>query len=311
VRSYSPHIRTINLRMFYQAFLCCFLFAGSAFARPAAESPALIGALGAFYQLLHPELENEPRVETGKEHGVHFEGDIALTEDEANDKQDVLVNALNVVVSAKRWDYGIVYYSIKADNWPAGRIGDIKAAMRMIEQATAVNGNPCIQYRQRTTQSAYLYIQLSAKDEGCYTYLGKSAKQPQTMKLEAWCPVGSIAHEFIHALGFDHEQRRHDRDDYIWINWNELPNDDNTRWQYQKYTAQQNDPQGTRYDYGSIMHYPANRGILGGPIIIPKQQGVKIGQRIRPSAIDIERIQLHYGCIKPSDSVYFKHLDDV
>ena len=55
---------------------------------------------------------------------------------------------------------------------------------------------------------------------------------------------------------------------------------------------------GTRYDYNSVMHYGAYAFAVDRrvPTIIPKVQGARIGQRAGMSAIDIERVQILYGC---------------
>lgn len=48
----------------------------------------------------------------------------------------------------------------------------------------------------------------------------------QVVSLGAGCVYhGIVLHEFLHALGFWHEQARPDRDLHVWVNWiNVLPN---------------------------------------------------------------------------------------
>ena len=43
----------------------------------------------------------------------------------------------------------------------------------------------------------------------------------QQMCIADWCAneKGSVMHEFIHALGFQHEHQRPDRDSYIYVNY--------------------------------------------------------------------------------------------
>ena len=61
-----------------------------------------------------------------------------------------------------------------------------------------------------------------------------------------------VAHEFVHGFGLWHEQQRPDRDDYIWIDFNNVK--DGFKHAYDKC----NDCQtyNVPYDPHSIMHYP-------------------------------------------------------
>ena len=59
-------------------------------------------------------------------------------------------------------------------------------------------------------------------------------------------------HEFIHALGMYHVQSRTDRDKYVEIKWDNIPEDAKHNFKIKKTTRTFDVP----YDPLSIMHYP-------------------------------------------------------
>ena len=77
-----------------------------------------------------------------------------------------------------------------------------------------------------------------------------------------------IAHEFIHALGFYHEQNRADRDEYVEINIHNIL----CGFQKNFQIARDSDAFDVPYDYKSIMHYGSDlfSKKIGEPTIVPK-----------------------------------------
>lgn len=64
---------------------------------------------------------------------------------------------------------------------------------------------------------------------------------------------GTIMHELLHALGFNHEHGRPDRDDYIDIQWdNIVPGLEHA---FQKYSSDIVTSFGVDYNIKSILHY--------------------------------------------------------
>ncbi|CAF1080971.1 unnamed protein product [Adineta ricciae] len=56
----------------------------------------------------------------------------------------------------------------------------------------------------------------------------------------------------------------------------------------------------TPYDYKSVMHYGTNYfSINGSKTLVPLDPTAVIGQHGNLSSIDIEEIQIFYGCILP------------
>ena len=73
----------------------------------------------------------------------------------------------------------------------------------------------------------------------------------------------AVIHELAHALGFEHEHSRPDRDDYVTIMTENIQ--EKYKFAFRKYNTL--DSHGIGYDYGSIMHY--------GQKVLSKQEAVE------------------------------------
>ncbi|KIH59983.1 astacin [Ancylostoma duodenale] len=101
------------------------------------------------------------------------------------------------------------------------------------------------------------------KENGCWSYIGRLGGQ-QDLSLGDGCEsVGTAAHEIGHAIGFYHTHARHDRDSFITFNAQNVKPD----WldQFTLQSPATNENYGITYDYGSIMHYGANRSEFCAP----------------------------------------------
>jgi len=66
---------------------------------------------------------------------------------------------------------------------------------------------------------------------------------------------GVITHELGHVLGLYHEQSRYDRDNFVTINWDKIP--EMSRRNFELLAEDVMSNYGVPYDYKSIMHYGA------------------------------------------------------
>ncbi|XP_053737719.1 meprin A subunit beta-like isoform X2 [Synchiropus splendidus] len=159
----------------------------------------------------------------------------------------------------------------------------------------------CIDFTVRETQDYFIRVQ---KLGGCFSYIGQLFwTNGQTLSIGQYCDtISTVEHEFLHALGFYHEQSRPDRDDFVTIVFENILEGRSHNFDI----AAASSTQGVPYDYWSVMHYGKNAFSNGnGSTIItedPKYQDV-IGQRQAMSPRDVEELNLRYDC---NDSVAFQ-----
>lgn len=118
----------------------------------------------------------------------------------------------------------------------------------------------------------------------------------QPYALEVGCfRLYTIVHEFIHAIGFFHQQAATERDEYVKIVFDKIQ--DGTAFNFDAYGSNIISNFGVEYDYGSVMHYGKTAFSTDGTdTIIPIKdlKGQVMGQRQRLSKNDIERINKMY-----------------
>uniref|UniRef100_A0A3B4Z059 Metalloendopeptidase n=1 Tax=Stegastes partitus TaxID=144197 RepID=A0A3B4Z059_9TELE len=162
----------------------------------------------------------------------------------------------------------------------------------------------CIDFKPKDLEKNYISVQ---KLSGCSSFVGRVQRDEQVLSIGRYCDqISTVEHEFLHALGFYHEQSRYDRDDFVTIVSENIQTGFERNFRKTSSTSSTN--QGTPYDYESVMHYSKNAFTNGnGSTIItkdPKFQDV-IGQRLEMSPSDVLELNLLYKCSKYS-TIAFK-----
>ncbi|XP_055356658.1 uncharacterized protein LOC129601790 [Paramacrobiotus metropolitanus] len=220
-----------------------------------------------------------------------FEGDI-LGLDFDDIQGQAAANAVDD--SNLLWPNNTVPYEFTTQRSAAFRASEKK----MIEEAMAIimhlTGN-CVNFVARTNETDFVKFQKSFQ---CSSNIGRIG-QKQLIQLTSGCILhyGCIQHELMHTLGFYHEQSRLDRDDYVFINWNNIATED--KIQFEKRTGE---TYGLPYDYQSIMHYEMKAFAKDSnlPTVIPKVKGMKMGQNENLSPLDVARIHRRFKCNVPT-----------
>nr|CAH0102758.1 unnamed protein product [Daphnia galeata] len=153
------------------------------------------------------------------------------------------------------------------------------------------HNHTCIRFVPRNGESDFIQInKLNITGWDCNSlgsgYIDGSGAHtvnfsPQCFEIEP----ATAMHELMHRLGFDHEQERPDRDNYITVIYENIPAD----WRPQ-YEIAAGSTALLQYDYSSVMHYP----LVDRMKTKKNTRGVEVGQHRGLSKLDIMKLNLMY-----------------
>lgn len=205
-----------------------------------------------------------------------------------------------------KWPGGVVYYRMDASLRKFWTILIIKSIsihyfsasnlkQLIISSLAKVEAVTCLRFVQGTNPQGH-HIRVTNNEAGCWAYVGY-LRTVQQLNLGQYCEWEHIIiHEFLHAVGFQHQQCSFERDDYVEIHLENV--EKNQQHNFDKYTKNQVTNYNTRYDYNSIMHYEANAFSKNGrPTMVAKlAEGANMGKAKKMSQTDIIKINSMYGC---------------
>lgn len=198
--------------------------------------------------------------------------------------------------SSRRWVNGVVGYVIESN---VGNQSRIHSAIAHIE--ANVGG---VDFQPYTNHSSYIIFRRTTDPNICGSSAVGRQGGGQVLLIRDDCQIGSVMHEMGHALGFEHEHSRCDRDSYVQILTS------NIRSGYSGYFVKHctgADDIGT-YDEGSIMHYRHNAfGQLDAwgneMTTINSLRGMnwRMGQRDTLSSMDVYTLNVMYRPYGPAN----------
>ncbi|KAM6962573.1 meprin A subunit beta [Aplochiton taeniatus] len=183
--------------------------------------------------------------------------------------------------------------------FPVPVLEDINAKGVILKAFEQYRLKTCVDFTPWKGEQNYISV---FKGSGCFSSVGNQRVGEQRLSIGQNCDrLATVEHEFLHALGFWHEQSRADRDDYVTIMWDRIKA--GKEHNFKTYNDTLSSALNVPYDYGSVMHYSKTSFNIGSePSIvtnIPHFLDV-IGQRMEFSDSDLLKLNRLYNCTTSS-----------
>ncbi|CAG9110824.1 unnamed protein product [Plutella xylostella] len=227
--------------------------------------------------------------------GDYFEGDMMLTAEQMRRITEAKTTRNGLTDPQSRWPNRTVVYHIVEGDFDEGQVKMIKDGMQDIANKS------CIKFRPRKHSEEYSVI-IQGSNPGCSSDVGYKPKDEDGVhqnrlnlhnKEKGCFRHGSIVHELLHTLGFYHMQSTYNRDEYVKIVVENIR--EGYRHNFYKYNNDTVTNFGVEYDYGSVMHYPADAFSKNGEdTIIVLRENAIIGQRVGMSESDVLKLNRMY-----------------
>ncbi|XP_059469225.1 zinc metalloproteinase nas-14-like [Neocloeon triangulifer] len=192
----------------------------------------------------------------------------------------------------------------KEASWPGGVIPYVMQPGMTQDERQAVDRGmelvcqgSCITFRPYQ-EGDKDYIVILYNMTGCWSYVGRQGGGQVVSLHRGGCyHPGTVAHEFLHATGFYHQQSAADRDGYVYIDFDNI--EEGHEHNFDKKSPAEVTDFGVGYDYSSVMHYSRTAFSKNGEdTIIPFEPGAQIGQREKVSKKDFLKLNRKYKCKK-------------
>lgn len=174
-----------------------------------------------------------------------------------------------------------------------------ESMMRARQAFRLFSENTCIDFLERKIEEIpFVRVVWETACRSKIGYKPSSVWNGQKVSVGDSCgPVGVFVHEFMHLLGFHHEQTRPDRDAYVRI-FEENINGKKGRNQYRKMSRNEIQAVYTQYDLKSTLHYGSDDyATKDGPAMLSRK-GEFIKNNDAPTQLDWDELNMLYDCLE-------------